>query len=86
MVSDTFWRLHCVFIYLLSLYYNVERGTKIMYSLECEMCAFTQPNWKEGVEKLSVGWLRLAGSIKLQVSFAKEPYKREDILQKRLII
>jgi len=29
-----------------------------------------------------VGWLRLVGSIKLQVFFAKEPYKRDDILQK----
>jgi len=33
-----------------------------------------------------MGWLRLVGSIKLQVSFAKEPYKRDDILQKRPII
>jgi len=30
--------------------------------------------------------LRLVGSLKLQVSFAKDPYKREDILQKRPII
>jgi len=30
--------------------------------------------------------LRLVGSIKLQVSFAKEPYKRDYILQKRPII
>jgi len=34
----------------------------------------------------SMGWLRLVGSLKLQVSFAKEPYKRGDILQKRLVI
>ena len=33
-----------------------------------------------------MGWLRLLGSLKLQVSFAKEPYKRDDILQKRPII
>jgi len=33
-----------------------------------------------------VGWLRLVGSLKLQVSFAKEPYKRDDILQKRPLI
>jgi len=33
-----------------------------------------------------VGWLRLVGALKSQVSFAKEPYKRDDILQKRLII
>jgi len=33
-----------------------------------------------------MAWLRLVGSIKLQVSFAKEPYKRDDILQKRPVI
>ena len=33
-----------------------------------------------------LGWLRSVGSIKLQVSFAKEPYKRANILQKRPII
>ena len=38
------------------------------------------------VKLLSMGWLRLVGSLKLQVSFAKEPYKRDDILQKRPII
>jgi len=29
-----------------------------------------------------MGWLQLVGSIKLQVSFAKEPYKRDNILHK----
>jgi len=33
-----------------------------------------------------MGWLRLVGSLKLQVYFAKEPYKRDDILPKRPII
>ena len=33
-----------------------------------------------------MGWLRLAGSLKLYVSFAKEPYKRDYILQKRPIL
>jgi len=33
-----------------------------------------------------MGWLRLVGSLKLQASFAKEPYKGEDILQKRPIL
>jgi len=32
-----------------------------------------------------MGWLRLVGSLKLQVSFAKEPIERVDILQKRPI-
>ena len=35
---------------------------------------------------LIMGWLRSVGSLKLQVSFAKEPYKRDDILQKRPVI
>jgi len=34
----------------------------------------------------AMGWLRSVGSLKLHVSFAKEPYKRDDILQKRPII
>ena len=33
-----------------------------------------------------MGWLRLVASLKLYVSFAKEPYKRDDILQKRRMI
>ena len=35
---------------------------------------------------IHMGWLRLVGSIKSWVSFAKEPYKRDAILQKRPII
>ena len=31
-------------------------------------------------------WLRLIGSLKLQVSFAKQPYERDNILQKRPVI
>jgi len=31
-------------------------------------------------------WLQLVGSLNLQVSFAKEPYKRDYVLQKRPII
>ena len=33
-----------------------------------------------------MGWLKIVGSLQLYVSFAKEPYKRDDILQKRPII
>jgi len=33
-----------------------------------------------------MGWLRLVGSLKLYVFFAKEPYKRDYILQKRPMI
>jgi len=35
---------------------------------------------------MRIEWLRLVGFFKLQVSFAKEPYKRDDILQKRSVI
>jgi len=31
----------------------------------------------------TMGWLRLVGSLQLQVSFANETYKRDDILQQR---
>jgi len=34
----------------------------------------------------TMGWLWIVGSIKLYVSFEKETYKRDDILQKRRII
>ena len=30
-----------------------------------------------------MGWLRFVGSLKVSVSFAKEPLKRDYILQKR---
>ena len=33
-----------------------------------------------------MGWLRVVGSLTLYLSFAKEPYKRDYILQKRPII
>jgi len=33
-----------------------------------------------------MGWLRSVGSLKYEVVFAKEPYKRDDILQKRRTI
>jgi len=38
------------------------------------------------IDTWDMGWLRLVGSMKLQVSFAKEPYKRDYILQKTPII
>ena len=40
-----------------------------------------------GVTRLTrMGWLRLVGSLKWWVSFAKESYKRDDILQQSPII
>jgi len=34
----------------------------------------------------TIGWLRLVGSLRLKISFAKKPYKKDDILQKGPII
>ena len=50
--------------------------------LQC--AALCQTKYRK--EPARMGWLRLVGSSKLQLSFAKEPYKRDYILQKRLII
>ena len=63
-----------------------------MFSLSMMMyCVYRQT-----YRRLQIGWHSisilwggfgwLVASIKLQVSFAKEPYKRDDILQKRPII
>jgi len=35
---------------------------------------------------IGMGWLRFVGALKVKVSNEKEPYKRDDILQKRPII
>ena len=35
---------------------------------------------------IGIGWLRLVGPLQIWVSFAKEPYKRDYILQKRHVI
>jgi len=43
-------------------------------------------NDKQHALRAFMGWLWLVGSLKLWVSFAKEPYKKEDILQKRPVI
>ena len=42
--------------------------------------------WCIYIHGIYMGWLRLVGSLKLWVSFAKETYKRDDILQKRPVI
>ena len=50
------------------------------------MCVFVRvcANVERRICQVNVlGWLRLVGSLILQVSFAKQPYKRDYILQKR---
>jgi len=46
----------------------------------------TYVTWRIWRLLIHMGWLRLVGSLKLQISFAKEPYKRDYTLQKRPII
>jgi len=41
---------------------------------------------KRIVFKTTMGWLMLVGSIKLYVSFAKEPHKRDAILNVRVCV
>jgi len=63
---------------------------KIIY----KHCHLVHPNLLVSVTWLTgkcnwnsdMGWLRLIGPLKWQVSFAKEPYKRDCILKKRPII
>jgi len=64
------------------------------YSFTCDMTHSTATHRSCHLEhtthntlsRRAMGWLRLVGSLKLQVSFAKEPYKTDYILQKRPII
>ena len=46
---------------------------------KCMLCAVMHTT-------VYMGWLRLVGSIKLYVSFAKKTCRRDNILQKRPII
>ena len=48
--------------------------------------SYTCDLWTSGNWQVRYGVARLVGSLKLQVSFAEEPYKRDDILQKRPIV
>ena len=43
------------------------------------VCVFTVTHYTYAYHDM--GWLLLVGPMKLQVSFAKEPYKRDNILQ-----
>jgi len=55
-----------------------------MYVRLCQ-AQFVIVTERDTAKCVGMGWLRLAGSLKTQVFFAKEPYKRAYILQKRPI-
>jgi len=92
------WYLHiiCTHVIQIPSYYicnlhifaNLYLGTKIS-TLKCKYACI----WRMHAYSVSTcviytwyGVLCLVGSIKLYVSFAKEPYKRDNILQKRPVI
>ena len=62
----------------------MRRGTK---RLRANMCDATQFYVRhDSLIIYATRRIRLVGSLKLWVSFAKEPYKRDDILQNRPIV
>jgi len=69
----------CIFIHLK---YTLARNNSYLF---IQMYMYIHTSEVPG-RYTDMGWLRLAGSLKLQVSFAKEPYETDDILQKRPII
>jgi len=62
------------------------------YMCICDMIYEKPHMWRDVLMRLPsliytcMGWLWLVGSLKLQVSFAKEPCKGDDILQKRPVV
>jgi len=88
--TNTYWTHSTVIImhaYMLSCS-NARQVTCDMSHVTCHMSRVSSHMWHVTVvwEMTHTGWLRLVGSSKLLVSFAKEPYTKHDILQKRLII
>jgi len=71
---------------VLSLNSRVIGRTLDMHTAYVRVCMGGVPDCVVPCLNAAIGWLRLVGSLKKQVSFAKEPYQRNDILQKRPII
>ena len=69
---------------------SVSQCVAVRFSvLQCVAVSCSVLQWVVVCQSLAtsyMGWLRLVGSLKFQVSFAKEPNKRDYILQKRHII
>jgi len=76
---------HDLFMHVTWLTQTCARASFVRVTWLIHMCDMTHTHALYDLFKI-MGWLRLVGSLKLQVSFAKEPYKRDDILQKRPII
>ena len=64
-------------------YSNPYFGAQIPISFEYQVFPISRRKPPIFVRAIIMRWLRFVGSLKTQVSFAKEPYKRDYILQKR---
>ena len=74
--------IKCIYAYtLLDIYAYTHLDIRIYTFSVCVPCVYVVSCIHH-----DAGWLRWVGSIKLHVSFAKEPYKTDDILQKRPVI
>ena len=73
----------CVYVYTyIRTYIHVYIYTYIYIRIYTNVFIHRIPQTNT-IARETKGWLRLVGSLKLHVSFAKEPYKRDNILQKR---
>jgi len=73
----------------MSLYMNIRVCicmNIVTYFCVCNVCVCCCDQDRSEHNWYCMGWLHVVGSLKLQVSFAKEPYERADILQKRPVI
>jgi len=82
----------CVYMYTGTSIHNICMCTCIKTDICTDICVYfrfylyIKSSWKRmlnHVANADMGWLRQVGSIKLLISFAKEPYKRDYILHKR---
>ena len=74
---------------MLGLFWKSTLNLKGSLALRYQDLMFMEPSSKNACFQQyteAMGWLRLVGTLKLHVSFAKEPYTRDDILQKRPLI
>jgi len=90
--SPLMCRYICINIYARAFSFRC-KPCHIHIHLTCLMCTCDVTDshvWHDtfmrGRALVDLWWLRLLGSSKLQVSFVKETYKRDDILQERPII
>jgi len=76
--------------HIYNIYAHMHVYTRIcMYTYLCMyICVIIRNVYIQAVSESTcmMGWLRLVGFLKLYVSLAKEPYQRDNILQRRPMI